>query len=139
MGLNIGVSLMGRMRSRLAQADVTAAPVKRDKRKRPASLAYDVDEAPPLPLRITLSAQHVLAMAVGWIYVVVGVNSMGGTPLQAESLIRMSMIASGVATMLQASRGPLGRAIFVPLLAVSHISPLRSSPAELAGCRFCSA
>jgi len=47
------------------------------KRKRPSLLAYDVDEIPPLAIRASLSVQHVLAMSVGWIYVVVAVTGIG--------------------------------------------------------------
>ena len=77
-------------------------------RKRPPTLIYSVDEVPPWPLRLTLAFQHVLAMSVGWVYVVVAVNVIGGTPGQAQSLIRMSMIASGITTILQMGSGVVG-------------------------------
>jgi len=83
-------------------------------RKRPPTLVYSVDETPPLPVRLTLAFQHVLAMSVGWIYVVVAVNAIGGTPAQAQSLIRMSMVASGIATILQAGFGIVGSGYLCP-------------------------
>ena len=83
-------------------------------RKRPPNLAYAVDEAPPWPLRLTLAFQHVLAISVGWVYVVVAVNVIGGTPGLAQGLIRMSMIASGVATILQMGRGAVGSGYLCP-------------------------
>ena len=49
-----------------------------------------------------LGLQHVFVMSVGWIFVVVLVAGIGGTPAQAQSIIRISMIASGIATILQA-------------------------------------
>jgi len=52
---------------------------------------------------------------VGWLYVVVIVNSIGGTEAQAESIIRISMIAGGLATILQSTRGVLGSGYFCPL------------------------
>lgn len=93
-------------------------------RKRPATLAYAVDEAPPWPIRLTLAFQHVLAMSVGWIYVVVAVNAIGGTPTQTESLIRMSMIASGITTILQAGRGLIGSGYLCPAsCSLTYLAP----------------
>lgn len=84
-------------------------------RKRPSNLLYDVDETPPLLVRLGVSLQHVFLLSVGWLYVVVIVNSIGGTEAQAESIIRISMIAGGLATILQSTRGVLGSGYFCPL------------------------
>src|SRR5262252_1029484 len=84
-------------------------------RKRPSSLLYDVDESPPLWVRLGVSFQHVFLLSVGWLYVVVIVNSIGGTEAQAASIIRISMIAGGLATILQSTRGVLGSGYFCPL------------------------
>src|SRR5271169_4815580 len=84
-------------------------------RKRPSGLLYDVDETPPLLVRLGVSLQHVFLLSVGWLYVVVIVNSIGGTEAQAESIIRISMIAGGLATILQSTRGVLGSGYFCPL------------------------
>jgi xanthine permease XanP len=84
-------------------------------RKRPSSLLYDVDERPPLLVGLGVSFQHLFLLSVGWLYVVVIVNSIGGTEAQAESIIRISMIAGGLATILQSARGALGSGYFCPL------------------------
>ena len=84
-------------------------------RKKPTSLLYDVDSYPPLLVRLAASIQHVFLMSVSWLYVVVIVNAVGGTTTQAQDMIRMSMIAAGVATILQASRGILGSGYLCPL------------------------
>jgi xanthine permease XanP len=84
-------------------------------RKRPSGLLYDVDETPPLLVRLGVSLQHVFLLSVGWLYVVVIVNSIGGTEAQAASIIRISMIAGGLATILQSTRGVLGSGYFCPL------------------------
>ena len=84
-------------------------------RKRPSNLLYDVDETPPLLVRLGVSFQHVFLLSVGWLYVVVIVNSIGGTEAQAASIIRISMIAGGLATILQSTRGALGSGYFAPL------------------------
>jgi xanthine permease XanP len=84
-------------------------------RKRPSNLLYDVDETPPLLVRLGVSFQHVFLLSVGWLYAVVIVNSIGGTEAQAASIIRISMIVGGLATILQSTRGVLGSGYFCPL------------------------
>jgi xanthine permease XanP len=84
-------------------------------RKKPAALLYDVDDNPPLLVRLGASIQHVFLMSVGWLYIVVIVNAVGGTPIQAANLIRISMIAAGVATILQAAHGIFGSGYLCPL------------------------
>lgn len=84
-------------------------------RRKPSNLIYDVDEVPPVWLRCVLALQHVFVISVGWIFVVVMVNGFGGTAAQAQSVMRVSMLASGVATILQAlSRGPVGSGYLCP-------------------------
>ncbi len=91
------------------------APRHSAERRKPANLIYDVDEAPPLSLRLVLAVQHVLVTSVGWIFVVVMINAIGGTAEQAGAIMRISMIASGVATILQARvRGPVGSGYLCP-------------------------
>lgn len=98
--------------------------------KRPPTLIYSVDEAPPWPLRLTLAFQHVLAMSVGWVYVVVAVNVIGGTAGQAQSLIRMSMIASGITTILQMGRGAVGSGYLCPVsCSLTYLAPSILPPA----------
>jgi len=84
-------------------------------RKKPANLIYEVDEQPPLPVALVLALQHVVVISVGWIFVVVVVSGMGGTERQAAGMIRMAMIASGIATLLQAmTKGPVGSGYLCP-------------------------
>jgi xanthine permease XanP len=84
-------------------------------RKRPSGLLYDVDETPPLLVRLGVSFQHVFLLSVGWLYVLVIVNSIGGTEAEAQAIIRISMIAGGLATILQSTRGVLGSGYFCPI------------------------
>jgi xanthine/uracil permease len=84
-------------------------------RKKPTSLVYGVDDNPPLLVRWAAALQHVFLMSVAWLYVVVLVNAVGGTADQSQDLIRMSMIAAGVATILQAAQGILGSGYLCPL------------------------
>ena len=97
-----------------------AAPALREERPqtarvKPANLTYSVDETPPLPLTIVMGLQHVFVMSVGWIFVVVVATSIGASSLEAANMIRISMIASGVATILQArTKGPVGSGYLCP-------------------------
>ena len=84
-------------------------------RKRPSNLLYDVDETPPLLVRLGVSAQHVFLLSVGWLYVLVIVNSIGGTEAEVQAIIRISMIAGGLATILQSTRGIFGSGYFCPI------------------------
>ena len=51
---------------------------------------------------MVLGLQHVFVISVGWIFAVVLVTAIGGTAAQAQAIIRASMVASGIATILQA-------------------------------------
>jgi xanthine permease XanP len=87
-------------------------------------LAYDVDETPPLPLNLGLAFQYVLAMSVGWIYVMVAVDAMAQTSAAAQSLLRMSIIASGVTTILQARGGLIGSGYLCPATcSLTYLAP----------------
>lgn len=83
-------------------------------RKRPANLIYDVDDVPPMSVQVGAAFQHLFVISVGWIYVLLVVNAVGGTSAEAQSLIRMSMVASGIATIVQA-RPRLGNGYLCPL------------------------
>ncbi len=93
-------------------------------RKKPASLIYNVDDIPPMAVQIGAAFQHLFVISVGWIYVLLVSNAIGGTSADAQSLIRMSMIASGVATIVQARRG-FGNGYLCPLTcSLTYLSPV---------------
>jgi NCS2 family nucleobase:cation symporter-2 len=109
--------LWSKIRRNYAKPDAPA-------RKRPTNLSFDVDEVPSVPLSLALASQHVLAMSVGWIYVIVAIDAMGGTASQAQSLLRLSMIASGVTTILQARRGLAGSGYLCPAsCSLTYLAP----------------
>jgi len=71
-----------------------------------------------------LASQHVLAMALGWIYVIVAIDAMGGNRADAQSLLRLSMIASGLATILQARGGFFGSGYLCPAsCSLTYLAP----------------
>jgi len=118
-GARIAPSFSTRAKLRL----LSGKPLKTG-RKRPSTLAYDVGETPPIPLTFALAVQHVLAMSVGWIYVIVAVDAMGGTGSTAQALLRMSMIASGVTTVLQARAGLVGSGYLCPATcSLTYLAP----------------
>jgi len=84
--------------------------------KKPAGLIYGVDDKPPLIATVLLGIQHVFVMTSGWIIVVVIVTTIGGTQEEVANVLRMSMIASGIATILQSlPNGPVGSGYFCPI------------------------
>lgn len=97
-------------------------------RKKPSNLIYDVDEVPPMAVQIAAASQHLFVISVGWIYVLLVVSAIGGTSAETQSLIRMSMIASGIATIVQ-SRPGWGNGYLCPLTVSLTYLP----PAILAG------
>jgi xanthine permease XanP len=83
--------------------------------KKPAGLIYGIDDKPPLSTLLLLGLQHVSVLSAGWIFVVVIVTGFGGTSQQTEDVIQVSMIVSGIATILQArTRGPVGSGYLCP-------------------------
>jgi NCS2 family nucleobase:cation symporter-2 len=84
--------------------------------KKPAGLIYGVDDKPPLTVSALLGLQHVFVMTAGWVMVVVIVTTIGGTQEEVANVLRMSMIASGIATILQSlPNSPVGSGYFCPI------------------------
>jgi xanthine permease XanP len=85
--------------------------------KRPANLIYAVDEMPPLPTMLLLGIEHIFILSIAFIFPVVIVSEIGGTPEEAQTLISMAMIATGFTTILQAiNKGPIGSGYLCPLV-----------------------
>jgi len=99
--------------------------------RKPVGLTYGRDDRPPLTASMLLGLQHVVVLsAVGGVFVVTVVTAIGGTPVQAAQVLRMSMIAAGIATILQSLRlGPVGSGYLCPI----SCGPAFVSAAILAG------
>jgi xanthine permease XanP len=98
--------------------------------EKPAGLIYGVDDTPPPGVSVLLGVQHVFVMTAGWIMVVVIVTTIGGTEDEVANVLRMSMIASGIATILQSlARSPVGSGYFCPISS----GPAYESASMLAG------
>ena len=77
--------------------------------KRPANLTYGVDDRPPLSALVLLGVQHIFLMASTLVLPVVLVNEIGGSFEEVRAVVALSMLASGIGTILQAFRwGILG-------------------------------
>jgi NCS2 family nucleobase:cation symporter-2 len=90
----------------------------------PSYLIYGLDDRPPALVRLALGLQHVAVMSVGWIFVVVVVSAIGGSRTDVADVIRASMIASGVATILQAR--------VIGAVGSGYLCPFSAGPAYIA-------
>jgi NCS2 family nucleobase:cation symporter-2 len=85
--------------------------------RRPANLIYWVNERPPVLTTLLLGLQHIFILSISFIFPVVIVGEIGGTPQDAQTLICMAMIATGLTTMLQSvNKGPIGSGYLCPLV-----------------------
>ncbi len=85
--------------------------------RKPSNLLYGVDENPGAIALILMGLQHISLMSIAFIFPVIIIEAIGGKLEQAEGLIRMAMLATGIGTILQAvNRGPVGSGYLCPLL-----------------------
>ena len=76
-------------------------------RKKPANLLYDVDESPGTGTLILLGLQHIFLISIAFVFPVLVVDAIDGTAADARHIISVSMLITGVATILQGlRRGP---------------------------------
>jgi len=84
------------------------APVK------PLNILYGVDDKPPPVMTLVLAIQHVLLLTGNFIFPVLIVQSVQGPGEVTQGMISMSMIAGGVAAIIQAlNKGPVGSGYLV--------------------------
>ena len=81
--------------------------------KKPANLLYGVDDKPPIRVCFILAIQHIFFLTTGLIVVTIVMRGLGCEPDLIRNVVSMSMIAGGIATMLQAmKKGPVGSGYF---------------------------
>lgn len=86
-------------------------------RTKPANLIYDVDENPGVGPLLLLGIQHIFLITIAFVFPVLIVDAIGGTSHDARHLISMTMLVSGIATILQGlNRGPVGSGYLCPML-----------------------
>ncbi|SEM09659.1 nucleobase:cation symporter-2, NCS2 family [Syntrophus gentianae] len=98
--------------------------------RKPSNLVYGVDDIPPLRILLVLAIQHIFFLTAGLITAALIAREIGGTPELVQSIVCMSMIAGGIATILQAlNKGPVGSGY----LCTEGIDPTFVSCSILAG------
>lgn len=85
--------------------------------KKPTNLIYGVDDEPHLTTTLLLGFQHIFVLSIAFIFPVVIVSEIGGSPEDSQNLICMAMLATGLSTALQAlNKGPVGSGYLCPLV-----------------------
>jgi xanthine permease XanP len=83
--------------------------------KKPANLVYGVEENPPVGTTLLQGIQHIFIMTVYFIFPVIVIKAAGGSNEQAATMVKMSMIAMGLTTIIQAlPKGPVGSGYLCP-------------------------
>jgi xanthine/uracil permease len=72
--------------------------------KKPSNLIYGVDDKLPVTTATLLAIQHVFVMTAGWVMIVVVATTIGANREEVTNVLRMSIIASGIGTILQSLR-----------------------------------
>lgn len=81
--------------------------------KKPANLIYGVDETPPVRICLLLAIQHIFFLTSGLIAVSITLRQIGCPTPTIQNVVSMSMIAGGIATILQSlKKGPVGSGYF---------------------------
>ncbi|MFH0802723.1 MAG: solute carrier family 23 protein [bacterium] len=70
--------------------------------RKPANLIYGVEDRPPWGTSLLLGLQQLFVLSVAFIFPVIIINELGGSQEDAQNLICMAMIATGLGTALQA-------------------------------------
>jgi NCS2 family nucleobase:cation symporter-2 len=98
--------------------------------QKPSNLVYGVDEKPPLSITFVLAVQHIFFLTAGLIVAAMITREIGCPPDLVQNVVCMSMIAGGIATIIQAlHKGPVGSGYLCP----EGIDPTFVSCSILAG------
>ncbi len=99
----------------MAPSSTQARPRSPETPRKPANIVYGPDEIPPGWLVALLAVQHVFLQFVGISFAVIVARSASLPPDRAQSFVSFSMIAAGIATILQTlKRGPVGAGYLTP-------------------------
>ena len=98
--------------------------------RKPPNLKYGLQDKPPAVSLLLLGFQHILVNAAGFVILVAVATGFGANLDQTGNLLRMSMVAVGIGTILQAlARGPVGSGYLCPAIS----GPAYVSASTLAG------
>jgi len=83
----------------------------------PDRLIYGLDDRPPLGTLLLLGFQHIVLMSSTLVLPIVLIQEIGGSNLQAATVVSLTMISAGIGTILQTiRRGPVGSGYLCPNL-----------------------
>ncbi|TAJ44211.1 uracil-xanthine permease family protein [Methanofollis fontis] len=86
--------------------------------QKPPDLIYGLDDRPSLPVLAVLGLQHVFIISISLIFPIVIVRAMGGSDEMAGFMVSMTMLAAGIATVIQAlGRRGVGSGYLCPSVA----------------------
>ncbi len=84
-------------------------------RRKPSQLIYGVDDYVPLPTRVILGLQHSFHVTTALVFALIIIKGMNGSTEQAGFLVTMSLLAGGIASMIQALNWKgIGSGYFAP-------------------------
>lgn len=84
---------------------------------KPPNLIFGIADQPPWFICVVMGLQHIFVLSIGFVFPVILVQEIGGSPEQGQYLICMAMLAIGIGTILQAiNRGPVGSGYLAPHL-----------------------
>ncbi|MRR17818.1 MAG: xanthine permease [Deltaproteobacteria bacterium] len=86
-----------------------------NKKRKPANLIYGLDDPVPGPTCLLLGLQHSFHVTTALIFAMIVIQAMGGSRETAGFFISMSLLAGGIAVILQAlNRKGFGSGYFAP-------------------------
>jgi xanthine permease XanP len=84
---------------------------------KPPNIIYGVDDLPSWRICVLMGLQHIFVLSIGFVFPVILVQEIGGSPDQSGYLICMAMLAIGIGTILQGiGPGPVGSGYLAPHL-----------------------
>lgn len=97
-------------------------------------ILYGLDDKPPTPILFLLSIQHIFLMSSTLVLPVVLVLEIGGTMDDVRIVVAMTMVAAGLGTIIQATRGPgIGSGLLCPNLCGPNFFAVSMEAAWLGG------
>jgi NCS2 family nucleobase:cation symporter-2 len=98
--------------------------------KKPATLAYGLEELPPAVVTTVGAVQHVGVSAIFMIYPLIIAREVGLPADQLTNLLQLGLLVLAVAALLQAlPRGPIGSRLLAP----SILTGVSLAPSLMAG------
>lgn len=103
-------------------------------KRKPSNLIYGLDDAIPLPILLLLGLQHSFHVTTALIFAMIVLQGMGASPAQASFFVSMSLLAGGIAVILQAlNRKGIGSGYFAPSVCEPAYIPASLMAAQTGG------